>query len=47
MERRGTGMTLWAVARSMEADGVPTKMGGKWSPKTVLAIIRRHEKMAA
>ena len=47
VERRGSGMTLWAVARSMEAEGVPTKFGGKWSPKTVLAIIRRHEKMAA
>lgn len=45
--RRSSGMTLWAVARSMEADGVPTKMGGKWSPKTVLAILRRHEKLAA
>ena len=47
VERRGSGMTLWAVARSMAADGVPTKMGGKWTPKTVLAIIRRHEKLAA
>jgi DNA invertase Pin-like site-specific DNA recombinase len=47
VERRGRGMTLWAVARSMEADGVPTKMGGRWSAKTVLAILRRHEKMAA
>lgn len=47
VSRRGGGMTLWAVARSMEADGVPTKMGGKWSPKTVLAILRRHERMAA
>jgi site-specific DNA recombinase len=45
--RRSSGMTLWAVARSMEAEGIPTKMGGKWSPNTVLAILRRHEKMAA
>jgi site-specific DNA recombinase len=45
--RRSGGMTLWAVARSMEAEGIPTKMGGKWSPNTVLAILRRHEKMAA
>ncbi len=45
--RRSGGMTFWAVARSMEAEGIPTKMGGKWSPNTVLAILRRHEKMAA
>jgi DNA invertase Pin-like site-specific DNA recombinase len=45
--RRNGGMTLWAVARSMEAEGIPTKMGGKWSPNTVLAILRRQEKMAA
>ncbi len=47
MERRASGMTLGAVARSMEADGVPTKLGGKWTPKTVLAIVRRQEKLAA
>jgi len=40
-------MTLGAVARSMEVEGVPTKFGGKWKPQTVLAILRRHEKLAA
>lgn len=46
-QRRNAGMTLWAIARSMEADGIPTKMGGKWTPKTVLAILNRQEKLAA
>lgn len=46
-ERRTAGMTLGAIARTMENDGVATKMGGKWSPKTVLAILRRQEKLAA
>jgi hypothetical protein len=40
-------MTLGAVARSMEAEGVATKLGGKWTPKTVLAIVRRQQKLAA
>lgn len=43
---RSEGMTLGAIARRMEAEEVPTKMGGKWSPKTVLAIVRRQEKLA-
>jgi DNA invertase Pin-like site-specific DNA recombinase len=47
VERRASGMTLGAVARSMEVEGVPTKFGGKWKPQTVLAILRRHEKLAA
>ena len=47
VERRANGMTLGAVARSMVADGVATKQGGQWTPKTVLAILRRQEKLAA
>lgn len=47
VERRAKGMTLGAVARSMVADGVATKQGGQWTPKTVLAILRRQEKLAA
>jgi DNA invertase Pin-like site-specific DNA recombinase len=47
VERRATGMTLGAIARSMVAEGVATKQGGQWSPKTVLAILRRQEKLAA
>lgn len=47
VERRASGMTLGAIARSMVADGVATKQGGQWTPKTVLAILRRQEKLAA
>ena len=47
VERRAGGMTLGAVARSMVVDGVATKQGGQWTPKTVLAILRRQEKLAA
>jgi DNA invertase Pin-like site-specific DNA recombinase len=47
VERRGSGMTLWAIARGLADSGVATKMGGKWTPKTVLAILRRQEKLAA
>ncbi|MSU49023.1 MAG: recombinase family protein [Opitutus sp.] len=47
VERRASGMTLGAIARSMVADGAATKQGGQWTPKTVLAILRRQEKLAA
>jgi DNA invertase Pin-like site-specific DNA recombinase len=47
VERRTSGMTLGAIARSMVAEGVATKQGGQWTPKTVLAILRRQEKLAA
>jgi site-specific DNA recombinase len=47
VERRANGMTLGAVARSMVADGVPTKQGGQWTAKTVLAILNRQQKLAA
>ena len=47
VERRESGMTLGAIARSMVAEKVSTKQGGQWAPNTVLAIIRRHEKLAA
>jgi site-specific DNA recombinase len=47
VEQRQTGMTLSAIAHSLADDKVATKLGGQWKPNTVLAIIRRHEKMAA
>jgi site-specific DNA recombinase len=47
VEQRQTGMTLSAIAHSLADDKVATKQGGQWKPNTVLAIIRRHEKMAA
>jgi site-specific DNA recombinase len=47
VEQRQAGMTLSAIAHSLADDKVATKQGGQWKPNTVLAIIRRHEKMAA
>jgi hypothetical protein len=47
VEQRQKGMTLSAIAHSLADDKVATKQGGQWAPNTVLAIIRRHEKMAA
>jgi site-specific DNA recombinase len=47
VEQRQTGMTLSAIAHSLADDKVATKQGGQWAPNTVLAILRRHEKMAA
>ena len=47
VEQRQTGMTLSAIAHGLADDKVATKQGGQWKPNTVLAIIRRHEKMAA
>jgi site-specific DNA recombinase len=47
VERRASGMTLGAIARSMVDENVPTKLGGQWAPKTVLSILRRQEKLAA
>jgi site-specific DNA recombinase len=47
VQRRASGMTLGAIARSLVAEKVSTKLGGQWAPNTVLAIIRRYEKMAA
>jgi site-specific DNA recombinase len=47
VEQRQTGMTLSAIAHGLADDKVATKQGGQWKPNTVLAILRRHEKMAA
>jgi len=47
VQRRASGMTLGAIARSLVAEKVSTKLGGQWAPNTILAILRRHEKMAA
>ena len=47
VEQRQTGMTLSAIAHGLADDKGATKQGGQWKPNTVLAILRRHEKMAA
>lgn len=40
-ELRGCGMTLQTIADHMNAEGVPTKRGGKWHPSTVTYILGR------
>ena len=47
VERRANGWTLGAIARSMEAENVSTKENGRWTAKTVFAIVKRQEKLAA
>ena len=47
VERRAGGMTFAAIAGSMEDEGVKTKAGGKWTAKTVFAILGRQQKLAA
>ena len=47
VQRRASGMTFATIARSMENEGVKTKAGGKWTAKTVFAILGRHQKLAA
>ena len=47
MQRRDAGMSLAAVAASLEAEGVQTKTHGKWYPASVANIINRQHKLAA
>ncbi len=41
VELRAEGASLREIARILENDGVPTKRGGRWSHRTVAAVIRR------
>ncbi len=45
--RREQGMTLAAIAASMEAEGVTTKTHGKWYPASVANILKRQQLLAA
>lgn len=47
IERRSGGMTLAAIAQSMESEGVRTREGGRWFPATIASIIERQQKLAA
>lgn len=47
LERRAAGMTLAAIAKSMESEGIRTREGGRWYPATVASIIERQQKFAA
>ena len=41
---RQENLTLREIAAQMEADGVPTKRGGKWAPSGVRNILARATK---
>lgn len=45
--RREQGMTLAAIAASMEAEGITTKTHGKWYPASVANILKRQQLLAA
>jgi len=47
LDRRAAGMTLAAIAKSMESEGVKTREGGRWYPATVAAILQRQQLLAA
>lgn len=47
VERRANGMTLAAIAQSLEAEGVKTKSQGKWYSATISVILARHHKLIA
>ena len=46
-QRRDAGWTLAAICQSLEVDGIKTRMGGRWYPATVAAILDRQQKLAA
>jgi site-specific DNA recombinase len=45
--RREQGMTLAAIAASMEAESITTKTHGKWYPASVANILKRQQFLAA
>ena len=47
VERRAKGMTLAAIAQSIESEGVKTREGGRWYPATVASILERQQKLVA
>ena len=46
-ELRVRGLSYAAIACEMKKAGIATKMGGRWHPSTVEAILRRQQKLAA
>jgi DNA invertase Pin-like site-specific DNA recombinase len=46
-QRRAKGLTLAAIAASLESDGVKTKTGGVWRASTIAAILNRRQLLAA
>lgn len=41
VQLRGEGLTLQVIADRLNAEGRPTKRGGKWYPKTVADVVSR------
>ena len=37
---RKQGKSYWAIAKQLEAEGYPTKRGGRWDMKTVYRVLR-------
>ncbi len=44
---RRRGMTMDAIAESLQRDGTPTKAGGRWYASTVRGILIRQQRLAA
>ena len=42
MKYKVMGMSFNAIAKLLNGEGTPSKLGKKWNDKTVAAIIRRH-----
>jgi hypothetical protein len=42
---RKCGKTLWTIANTMASMKVKTVYGGKWTPKTIKAIVTRYNKL--
>lgn len=40
-EQRGQGTSYWRIARLLHEAGTSTKLGGRWTAKTVRAIVKR------
>lgn len=40
-ELHASGLSLRAICAALDAEGRPTKRGGKWAPKTVRAVLLR------
>lgn len=46
-QRRKAGMTLAAIAKRLEAEGIKTKTHGKWYPASIANILNRQQKLSA
>lgn len=42
VEARAAGLSYRSITQSLNADGIPTAKGGRWSQATVWGIVERH-----